>query len=88
MDKKEIRTLFTESTFTHLCKIGFITHQSSLSGKNEIRFTKNDISNLSNGLIIEKEIDDAILKFALQDIGYDLIIEILKRSPIYSEICL
>mgnify|MGYP000869271342 CR=1 FL=1 len=37
-------------------------------------------------IILEKDADDAILKFALQDLGLDLIREIVRRSPIYSEL--
>lgn len=83
MEKKEIRTLFTESSFTNLCKNGFMIHNSTLSGKNQVDFTKEDIRILFNGKILEKEYDDAVLKFALQDIGPESIKEILKRSPIY-----
>lgn len=86
MDKKEIRTLLTESAFNNLCKNGRILHNSVLSGKTDIVFTNIDIKEIISGSILEKETDDCILKFALQDIGYDMIREILKRSPIYYEL--
>jgi hypothetical protein len=41
---------------------------------------------LCTGEVLEKEADDAILKFGLQDLGSELIREIIKRSPIYSEL--
>ena len=36
--------------------------------------------------VLEKEADDATLKFGLQDLGSELIREIVKRSPIYSDL--
>ncbi len=86
MSKKEIRTVVTEQLFTNFCKSGFITHKSEISGQEDIRFSKNDMMVLATGQILEKETDDTVYKFALQDIGKDLIREIVKRSPIYSEL--
>lgn len=84
IENKEIRTMLTESTFTNLCKMGFMRHAQT--GNNEIRFSMSDIKSMCNGKIVDKNIDDIVLKYALQDIGMDLIREILKRSPIYSEL--
>jgi hypothetical protein len=86
MEKREIRTSLNESMFTNICKHGFIRHQSTLSGTYEISFTRIDIKHLCKGEVLEKQTDDAVLKLALQDIGSDLIREIVKRSPIYSEL--
>ena len=86
MERKEIRTTLTESSFTGLCKNGFVRHQSELSGAYDVRFTKNDIKHLCKGDILEKITDDAVLKYALQDLGLDIIREIVKRSPIYSDL--
>jgi hypothetical protein len=86
MEKKEIRASLNEPMFTNLCKHGFIKHQSTLSGVYEIRFTRLDMKHLCSGDIVEKQTDDAILKLALQDLGSEMIREIVKRSPIYSEL--
>jgi len=86
MEKREIRTSLNESMFTNICKHGFIRHQSTLSGTYDISFTRIDIKHLCKGEILEKQTDDAVLKFGLQDIGSELIREIVKRSPIYSEL--
>jgi hypothetical protein len=86
MEKREIRTSLNESMFTNICKHGFIRHQSTLSGTYDISFTRIDIKHLCKGEVLEKQTDDAVLKFGLQDIGSDLIREIVKRSPIYSEL--
>ena len=86
IEKKEVRTLLTESSFSNLCKIGSVTHNSIISGKMAINFTNADIRGIISGRVFEKEVDDATLKFLLQDIGVDMIREILRRSPLYSEI--
>jgi hypothetical protein len=86
MEKKEIRASLNEVMFTNICKHGFIKHQSTLTGTYDIRFTRVDMKQLCNGDILEKEADDAVLKFTLQDLGLEMIREIVKRSPIYSEL--
>ena len=83
---KEIRNSLNEVMFTNICKHGFIRHQSTLSGTFDVRFSKNDMKQLCLGQIVEKDADDAILKFALQDLGLDTIKEVVKRSPIYSDL--
>ena len=86
MEKREVRTSLNEAMFTNICKHGFIRHQSTLSGTYDVSFTRIDIKHLCAGEILEKQTDDAVLKFVLQDIGLELIREIVKRSPIYSEL--
>ena len=80
---KEIRILLNESTFTQLCKTGFLKDARHL-GKTEIHITKVELKDISIGNIFEKEVDGNLVKVALQDIGTELIEEIIKRSPIYS----
>lgn len=80
---KEIRILLTEQTFTELCKRGAVEYKMSYFNTLEIRITKNDILDLSSGDIITKEVDGQEFKLALQDIGYDRIAAIIKRSPVY-----
>jgi hypothetical protein len=81
MENKEIRILLTEDTFSQLCKIGFVSQRDSL-GKIDIHFYKNDILELCSGKIVTK-IFGEVFKFALQDLGIDMIREMVKRSPIY-----
>jgi len=81
---KETRILLTEDTFSQLCKVGFITQRDSL-GNIDIHFYKNDILELCSGKILTKNVGD-IFKFALQDLGIDMIREMVKRSPIYYEL--
>lgn len=86
-DMKETRTLLNESMFTNLCKMGYYTAVENNS-KNDLYFTKEDIKLLANGKVVTKEASYAQTNwlFMLQDIGFDLINEILKRSPIYSDL--
>jgi hypothetical protein len=86
MEKREIRTSLNEALFTNICKHGFIRHQSTLSGTYDVNFTRVDMRKLCKGEMLEKQTDDAVLKFALQDLGSEMIREIVKRSPIFSEL--
>ena len=86
-DMKETRTLLNESMFTNLCKMGYYTAVENNS-KNDLYFTKEDIRLLVTGKIVEKEASYAQTNwlFLLQDIGFDNINEILKRSPIFADL--
>lgn len=86
INMKEIRILLNESTFTNLCKMGFLQHKTSMFSRTDVYITKSDMIELATGKIIEKQVDDANFKIALQDIGIDLVREIVRRSPIYSDI--
>lgn len=81
---KETRTLLTEPMFTNLCKKGYYTAESN----EDLFFTKEEIRLLMNGKIVEKEASYGQVKclFMLQDIGFDHINEILKRSPIFADL--
>lgn len=85
-DIKEIRILLTEDSFTNLCKIGFIKHQTPELGRFDIQFYKLDITDLAKGKIVTKQFGNEVIKFMLQDIGLETIREIIKRSPIYYEL--
>ena len=82
---KETRILLTETTFTNLCKSGFIPQKSAMYGSIDLNITKEDMSVITKGDILSKDIGGELFKVALQDIGFTLIREIIKRSPIYSE---
>jgi hypothetical protein len=83
---QERRILLNESSFTKLCKFGFIIFTSLETGRDDISMTRLDIKNLAKGQIVEKNIGN-LYKILLQDnIDSELIKEIIKRSPIYSEL--
>ena len=81
---KEIRILLTELTFTNLCKSGFIT-QNTEYGRMDISITKRDLQTLVTGQILTKDVNGLVVKMALQDIGMEHIKEIIRRSPLFSE---
>jgi hypothetical protein len=82
--QKEIRTVFNEVTFTNLCKSGIAKHGIDYN-KTDVYFTKQDIKKLVSGEIVTKNENDQVFLYLLQDIGFELIKEIIRRSPIYGE---
>jgi hypothetical protein len=56
----------------------------------QVSFTSREVSHLCQGRILDKEVvgwsENINFKFALQDIGYDMINEILKRSPLFGDL--
>ena len=85
-ERKEIRMLLTEYTFTNLCKAGFFMHNSPTMGKTDVFVNRNDIRTLIKGDILTIQVGEEDFKIALQDIGFTIIREILKRSPLFSEL--
>lgn len=87
MEQNERRIIFNEDTFTNLCKMGFLKHQSPTLGRVDIHFYKHDIIALSKGEIVSKDLDEEVFKFMLQNnIDLETVREIVKRSPIYYEL--
>jgi len=81
----ERKILLNEADFTSICKKGF----AAADGK-QLSFSSREIATLCQGKILEKQSIEWTgtleFKFALQDIGFETINEILKRSPIYSDL--
>jgi hypothetical protein len=67
--EKEIRTLFTEDSFTNLCKIGYLKQYHQSIGTFDITFYKHDILSLCKGEIVTKDVNELPYKFMLQDIS-------------------
>ena len=84
MENKEIRILLTEGTFTHMCKQGFITYFTSPTSRIEFPISSMDMRLITKGEILSKEVEGHLFNIALQDIGTEMIREILKRSPVFS----
>lgn len=82
---KENNVTLNEYSFTNLCKLGFYTFYSKEYGRNEISFTKSDIKKLAIGEILEKKINSNY-RFVIHNVDLELIKEIIKRSPIYSDL--
>lgn len=71
--------------FTQLCKTGFMTKQTS-EGRGDLQFYSADILDLCGGKIVEKQLYNENYKFQVVGISNEDIKEIVKRSPIYSNI--
>ena len=82
----EKRIVVTEPMLVGICKRGFI----QIDTDNQVSFTSREIAQLCQGKILDKEVvgwsENTNFKFALQDIGFDMINEILKRSPLFGEL--
>lgn len=84
--KQEIRILLTESTFTQMCKMGSIKYSLSEHEKYDFSISTMDIKQLVSGKIVTKTIENKIFLVTLQDIGTEMMRDILMRSPVYSSI--
>jgi hypothetical protein len=82
---KERRIILDEFSFTNLCKFGFIKHISTL-GTIDLHITKKDIIDLYNDQIVIKEFSDEVVKVLLTDLDKVLVKEIIRRSPVFSEL--
>jgi hypothetical protein len=71
--------------FTQLCKTGFMTKQTP-EGRSDLQFYSIDMLDLCNGKVVEKELYNETYRFQINGISNDDIREIVKRSPIYSNI--
>lgn len=82
----EKRIVVTESMFTGICKRGFI----QIDTDSQVSFTSREIAHLCQGRVLDKQVvgwtENINYKFALQDIGFDMINEILKRSPLFGDL--
>ena len=71
--------------FTSLAKKGFL-----MDGNVQLQLTTRELALLCQGKILEKQHIDwngtIEYRLAMQDIGFEMINEILKRSPIFSEL--
>lgn len=80
----EIRTVLSEVLFTNVCKNGVFKYGQGYEAV-EIRFTRLDMLDFAKGKIVTKNEDGKVFLFALSDFGLDQVKEILKRSPIFSD---
>ena len=81
----EKRILLNDVMFTSLAKKGFL-----MDGNVQLQLTTRELALLCQGKILEKQhiewAGPVEYRIALQDIGFDMINEILKRSPIYADL--
>lgn len=82
---KERKIFLDEFSFTNLCKFGFIKHLSNL-GTIDLHITKKDIIDLYTGKEVIKDFSDEVVKILLSDLDSTLIKEIIRRSPVFSDL--
>lgn len=82
---KEIRIALGEVDFTNVCKTGTIVYGTGYN-KLTVYITKRDMKELAAGDILEKEVEGQTFKIILSDIGLEMIKEILRRSPVFSDL--
>ena len=84
-EQKEIRISLNEVNFTAVCKEGSITYGSGYN-KAVIYISKVDMKKLATGEVVEFTIlEHPVFLVSVQDIGLEMIKEILKRSTMYSD---
>lgn len=81
----DIKILLNETTFTNLCKSGFVLYNHPKYGRFDIPITKIDIKNMAKGEIIKKDLEYNF-QIAVSDFGFENIKEIIKRSPLYADL--
>ena len=81
----EINITLNEVSFTNVCKIGFIRHTSNENGTTEIYLNKEDIRKIMWGEYISKKVG-FIYNIRVININNDTIRELVKRSPIFSDL--
>lgn len=82
---KEIRILLNETTFTNLCKAGFVNYNHPDTGRVDIPISKEEVKSMTKGDILDKKLDNHF-RIAIADFGIENIKEIIKRSPLYSQV--
>jgi len=80
----EKRIILNEGIFTRICKMGFFDYQSQY-GKSDVHLTKLEIKDLCEGKEVIKLVDGESVKL-LPNVSSDISIEIVKRSPLFSDL--
>jgi hypothetical protein len=81
---EEINIILNEINFTQICKTGFLTFNSP-SGRIETYIGKSEMIELMSGSLL-KETNGYNLKLNIVNIDSLMIKEIVKRSPLYSDL--
>lgn len=83
MNQKKI--LLNETTFTLVCKSGFIRYSSNF-GNIDLHLSKRDMIALFNREIVNKELQNETVSIAVMEIDAVVLKEIIKRSPVFAEL--
>lgn len=81
---ESIKILLTETSFSNICKSGFIRYYSKEYGTSDVSLTKLDIMSLIKGETVTKNFGEKMeIKLNLSN---EMAKEIVKRSPLFSDI--
>lgn len=82
-----IKIELNEINFTHVCKTGSLSYGHGYD-RIELRLTSKDMIALSNSEVVIKESNmySDIFEISIVNIEKDVIREIIKRSPIFSQL--
>jgi hypothetical protein len=85
LDRNTINVTLNNAQFTQVCKSAFYITNTP-TGRFDISFHSIDIISLCKGEVVTKNVYDKIYKFFVVGINYEDIIEIVKRSTMFSSL--
>jgi hypothetical protein len=85
IDRNTVHIVMNTARFTQLCKMGFFVTNTP-TGRFDIPIYSADILTLCNNKPVDKEVYDKIYRFIITGISNEDLIEIVKRSTMFSEL--
>lgn len=85
IDRNTISIVLNNPQFTQVCKSAFFVTNTS-TGRFDISFHSIDILSLCKGEFVSKNVYDKIYKFLVVGISKEDLIEIVKRSTMFSSL--
>jgi hypothetical protein len=85
IERNTISIALNNPQFTQVCKSAFFVTNSP-TGRFDISFHSIDILSLCKGEFVSKNVYDKIYKFLVVGISKEDLIEIVKRSPMFSSL--
>jgi hypothetical protein len=82
---KEIKITLREVDFINVCKTGTIIY-NTVYNKIIVYISKIEMKKLALGELLEKEVEGEVFNIKISDIDIDMVKEILRRSPIFSDL--
>lgn len=85
INRNTINVALNNPQFTQVCKSAFFIVNTP-TGRFDISFHSNDILSLCKGDIVTKEVYDKIYKFLVVGINEEDLVEIVRRSTMFSSL--
>jgi hypothetical protein len=82
---QEIKITLREVDFINVCKTGTINYNTGYN-KLVAYISKIEMKKLALGELVEKEVEGEVFNIIVSGIDIDMIKEILRRSPIFSDL--